>query len=257
MLRWTHYTITFRSWSTVVLLCLLIWRTHIFLRSVCLWQNIKKQDSTNPEVYQQAFLELTSRHQNYVQIFTDDSKVDEKAAAATVSSVAPNSPFSCRLRDHCSSYTAELQAVLFALKQAYQSQERTFMIFSNLLSALQALGKLKTDHPLLMKILQELLHKIDADQKEIVFMWVPGHDGIRGNEAADRAAKEALDKKTDSRSLAFFGPKIFNCQIWISNLAEKRNGMKLFWYLISFTKCYRNFQTNCYPFVIQGKKTLF
>ena len=44
-------------------------------------------------------------------------------------------------------------------------------------------------------------------------MWVPGHDGIRGNEAADRAAKEALDKKTDSRSLAFFGPKIFNCQI--------------------------------------------
>ena len=43
-------------------------------------------------------------------------------------------------------------------------------------------------------------------------MWVPGHVGIRGNEAADRAAKVALDKKkqkkkNDGRSHALFGPK--------------------------------------------------
>ena len=94
-------------------------------------------------MYKQAFWEITSRHQNYEQIFTDDSKVDEKVAAAAVSSVAPNSPFSCRLRDHCSIYTAELQAVLIALKHAYQSQERKFMTFSDSLSALQALGKNK------------------------------------------------------------------------------------------------------------------
>ena len=99
------------------------------------------------------------------------------------------------------------------------------MIFSDSLSALQALGKLKTDHPLLIQI-QELFHKINTDQKEIVFMWVPGHVGIQGNEAADRVAKEALDKKeikikNDSRSHAFFGPKTFNCQICISNLAER------------------------------------
>ena len=115
----------------------------------------------------QAFLEITSRHPNYVQIFTDGSKVDEKVAAAAVSAVAPNNPFSRRLRDHCSIYTAELQAILFALKQAYQSQEKKFMIFSDSQSALQALGELKTDHPLLVQI-QELLHKINAGQKEIV-----------------------------------------------------------------------------------------
>ena len=84
---------------------------------------------------------MTSQHRNYVKTFTDGSKVDEKVAAAAVSSVAPKSPFSCRLRDHCSIYTAELQAILFALRQAYKSQENKFMILSDSLSALQALGK--------------------------------------------------------------------------------------------------------------------
>ena len=88
-----------------------------------------KKDSTNPEVYKQAFLEITSRHPKYMQIYTGGSKVDEKVAAAAVSSVAPNRPFSCGLRDHCSIYTVELQAVLFALKQVYQSKEKKIMIF--------------------------------------------------------------------------------------------------------------------------------
>ena len=50
------------------------------------------------------------------------------------------------------------------------------MIFSDSLSALQGLKNFKTDHHLLIQI-QELLHKINADKKETVFMWVPGHIG--------------------------------------------------------------------------------
>ena len=114
------------------------------------------------------------QHYSFVQLFTDDSKVDEKAAAAAVSSVGQNSPSSCRLRDHCSIYTAELHATLFAFKQAYQSQESKFMILSGSLSALQALEKSKTDHPLLIQT-QDILHKIDVDQKEIGFVWAPGY----------------------------------------------------------------------------------
>ena len=40
-----------------------------------------------------------------------------------------------------------------------------------------------------------MLHKIEVDQKDAVFMWVLGHVGIHGNEAEDTAAKEALEKE--------------------------------------------------------------
>ena len=48
------------------------------------------------------------------------------------------------------------------------------MIFSDSLSALKAMENLKSDNPLLIQI-QDMLHKIEIDQKEVVVMWVPGH----------------------------------------------------------------------------------
>ena len=53
------------------------------------------------------------------------------------------------------------------------------MIFSNSPSAVQALGKFKTGHPLPVQI-QDMLHEIDVDQKEIVLVWDPGHAWYSG-----------------------------------------------------------------------------
>ena len=212
-----------------------------------------KRDSTNPEVHKQDFLEITSRHPKYVQIYTDASKVDEMVAAAAVSSVAPNSSFSRRLRDHCSIYTAELQAILFALKQVHQSKTNNkLMIFSGSLSALQALKNFKTDHPLLIQI-QERLHKINADKKGTIFVWVPGNIGIRGNEAADRAAKEALNTEPTAGLVPFpdLKPLTFKyvCEVWQMEWDEAGLTSN------KFMKFYQGFRANCYPFVTQGRKT--
>ena len=47
--------------------------------------------------------------------------------------------------------------------------------------------------------------EIEVDQKEVVLMWAPGHVGIGGNEAADRAAREALEKETIDDLMPFSG----------------------------------------------------
>ena len=76
------------------------------------------------------------------------------------------------------------------------------MVLSDSLSTLQVLEKLKTDYPLLVQ-LQDMFHKIEGDQMEIVFVWVPGHVDIRENETVDRAAKEALDMEPTDDPMPF------------------------------------------------------
>ena len=65
------------------------------------------------------------------------------------------------------------------------------MILSDSLSSLQSILNLKYDHPILVQIL-ELYMEETRNGREIVFIWVPSHVGIRANLAADSAAEDAL-----------------------------------------------------------------
>ena len=53
-----------------------------------------------------------------------------------------------------------------------------------------------------MEIL-ELYMDLTKDGKEIVFVWVPGHVGIRGNSVTDAAAKDALVGDTSVELIPF------------------------------------------------------
>ena len=99
--------------------------------------------------------------------------------------------FTSRLPDDSSIHTVELRAILLALKHVYYSKGKSFLILSDSLWLFQSVLNLIYDHPVLVQILQ-LYTEMTREGREIVFFWVPGHVGIRGNSAADSAAKDAL-----------------------------------------------------------------
>ena len=72
------------------------------------------------------------------------------------------------------------------------SNNTDFVIFTDSLSSLQFLDNGDLDHRIKIRILK-LLHSID---KNIILEWVPGHTSIKGNDLADKAAKDSLNNNS-------------------------------------------------------------
>ena len=96
----------------------------------------------------------------------------------------------------------------WTLPLVYHSKDNYFLILYNSLSALHAIHNLKYDHPVLLKI-HELYSQLIQEEREIVFVWVPGHVGIRDNSAADSAAKDALDGDISDELITFLTSNSF------------------------------------------------
>ena len=86
--------------------------------------------------------------------------------------------------------------------------------FSDSLSVLLSFENKKLDNPLVVNLLHKL-HLLRIALKAIFFCWIPSHIGIRGNEAADVAAKESLDFNITASQVPYtdFKPHInFYCK---------------------------------------------
>ncbi|XP_067138961.1 uncharacterized protein [Centruroides vittatus] len=146
------------------------------------------KETTPDYVYRQHFAEIQHRDRNLIPIYTDGSKSDDYVGLAFVcqdeivaEQIAPNS----------SIFTAELQAIYLALKYINRKGHRCCVIYTDSVSALQALISYEPSfHSIVIKIRKLICH-LFARNFSIKFCWVPGHVGIRGNEEADAAAKSA------------------------------------------------------------------
>ena len=145
---------------------------------------------TPPIVIITEFLQhCASVYCDYCYIYTDGSKVGPLTGAAAV---MDGQCKLSRLRNNSSVYSAELNGFILAFDLVEEVDWDKFVIFSDSLSALQSIANNKWKHPLVQTVLERNHYIHSSTRKKVVFCWIPSHVGIKGNEMADRKAKEAL-----------------------------------------------------------------
>ncbi len=165
-----------------------------------------KKSETDPNVYISEYKNIKHIHKGYEFIYTDGSCCNTKAAAAAIKG---SHSYVERLPDCASIYSAELHAIYLALDHVETSESKRFVIFVDSKSVLQALEKKDWQNPLVQKILERHSWLCGEGEKKIVFCWIPSHIGIKGNEAADKAAKDGLDKAVTQMPIPYTDHKMY------------------------------------------------
>ena len=157
------------------------------------WQlseNIKS--STDPGLFRAEHRRIKGKYRGYKHLYTDGSKSGEKVAAAAVRwDMAIGY---VRLPDNATIFTAELEAIAIALNFINRVSYDRFLIFSDSKSSLQALEGDDWRNPYVLRCKERLYYAQNTTRKKVIFVWIPSHTGIKGNDEADAAAKEALNE---------------------------------------------------------------
>ena len=132
---------------------------------------------------------------NWCHIYTDGSSdpISNRTGFGVHIAQPTRNTQSFRLPNNQSIFTAELMGMASALHNQQAKKQNKILILTDSLSGLQALQNKNTKNrpKLINQILKSANNLTDAG-KQIVFIWIPAHVGIYGNENADQAAKQSL-----------------------------------------------------------------
>ncbi|OOZ37989.1 hypothetical protein BOW52_09705 [Solemya elarraichensis gill symbiont] len=159
----------------------------------------RSKSTTHPLEFQSLFAEIRHTYRDHQPIYTDGSKDQAKVSAAMY---APPFIDTSRLPDNASIFSAELHALLLALRRIETHKSSKFIIFTDSLSSLQSLSHFNIKHPLILKLLEHYTH-LHHKGKSIIFCWIPSHMGIKGNEKVDSLAKAALNSTQSSLKVPY------------------------------------------------------
>lgn len=140
------------------------------------------KNHTNPVLYRNLFLEEIHKYPDYIHYYTDGSKQNDEVGCAFVETNVANK---YHLPTNCNIFTAELFAIFKAIESAILKDQCKILIITDSMSAIQALQKTITKNYIVQDIQKTISN---YEHLFVTFFWVPSHQGIAGNEMADREA---------------------------------------------------------------------
>ena len=105
--------------------------------------------SSTSSILKSRFADIKQKYSDFFHIYTDGSKFERKVASAYV---CPYGTRSYSLKDGCSIFTAEVEAIYKALKYVKVSSVERFVIFSESMSVLQAIESQESKNPLVYRV---------------------------------------------------------------------------------------------------------
>jgi ribonuclease HI len=139
---------------------------------------------------------VANNHHDCEVIYTDGSKTEERVGAAFVHRTTKEK---FKLPSNTSNFTAEIIAMVQATHYLASKSQRRFVIATDSLSTIRRLQSSNSNnHDQICLIeLRRQLKTLQDSGFYVTILWVPAHKGLRGNEEADKLAKEgALDGTT-------------------------------------------------------------
>jgi ribonuclease HI len=133
-----------------------------------------------------------------IHIYTDGSGINGHIGAAAVCTTTHQTKSAYMGDDTVSTvYAGDLQGIILALQIAQEDRDRgncrkKVLIYTDNQAAIRSAAKPRgTSGAYLLQVIAQQLQALRGQGLSVEIRWVPAHKGIYGNEAADRAAKEA------------------------------------------------------------------
>lgn len=153
---------------------------------------LTKKTTTLPELQQLGRETVATLATEGTAVYFTDGSVSQEDGRAGAAFITQGAAYGWRTSDHASSTQTELAAIIQATRHVADREETSVVIFTDSLTALQALQHDQPkDNVRLITTAITLLNELQQQGKQVTLAWIPSHAGIQGNERADEAAKRA------------------------------------------------------------------